>query len=131
MVRFKFLTDQMWNRYINKNHPILDSSIFDAVILHHSVSFDPTLRHLDLDVKVNYEGIYHHFVIGKNISTLHCYQVRKKGEAINYHKLKTGYFWSKRLYNTFTEKLVLEAHSESSDGESDTKYDSTKNTNIK
>ena len=42
----------------------------DAVMLHHDVSYDMTLRHVDLYVKVNYEGVYHHFVTGKNTSTL-------------------------------------------------------------
>ena len=40
--------------------------------------------------------------------TLDCYQARKKGEASNDNKVKTGCFWSKRLYNPFTQKLGLE-----------------------
>ena len=65
------------------------------------------------------------------MSTLHCYQVRRKGEAMNDHKLKAGWFWSKRLYNPFAHNLGLEAQFECSDDKSDTKYDSTTNTNIK
>ena len=60
------------------------------------------------------------------MSTLNCYQVLKKGEARNKRKANIGYFWSKRLYNPFTQKLVLEAQFGSSDDESDTKYDRTK-----
>ena len=40
-------------------------------MLHHAVSYDPNLRHLDLNGKVNYEGGYRHFVTGDNMSTLH------------------------------------------------------------
>ena len=131
MVRGKWLTAQMWAHYINKNHPLSDSYIVYAVMLHHDVSYDPTLRHLDLYGKVNDRGVYHHFVTYNNTSILHCYQVRKKGEARNFHKVKTGYFWSKGLYNPFTQNLGLEAQFESSDNESDTKYDRTTNTNMK
>ena len=80
------------------------------------MSYDPTLRHLDINGKVNNEGVYHPFVTGKNMSTLHCYQFYKQDEASNSHKMKTGYFWSKRLYNPFTQKLGLEVHFEISDG---------------
>ena len=45
--------------------------------------------------------------------------------------MKTGCFWSKRLYNHFTRKLGLEVQFESSDDESDTEDDRTINTNIK
>ena len=45
--------------------------------------------------------------------------------------MKTVCFYSKRLYDPFTQNLVLEAQFESSDDNSDTKYDRTKNTNIK
>ena len=38
---------------------------------------------------------------------------------------------SKRLYNPFTQKFVLEAQFESSDGESDTNDDRTKKTALK
>ena len=65
------------------------------------------------------------------MSTLHFYQFRKKGEARNDNKVKTGGFWSNRLYNSFTQKLVLESRFESSASKSDTKDDGTKNTNIK
>ena len=100
-------------------------------MLNHAVSYDLTLRYLDLNVKVNDEGVYHHFVTGKNMPTLLCYKVCKKGEVRNEHKGKTCCFCSKRLCNTFTQKLGLEAQFEISDGESDTKGDSTKYTNIK
>ena len=43
----------------------------DYVMLHHDVSYNLTLRHVDLDVKVNDEGVYPHYVTGKNTSTLH------------------------------------------------------------
>ena len=92
LVRDKWLTAQMWARYINKNHPLSDSSLFDAVMLNHAVSHDLTLRHLDLNGKVNDKGVHHHFM-----STLHCYQVRKKGEARNDHKVNTVCVGSKRL----------------------------------
>ena len=92
MVWGKWLMDQMWDRYIIKNHHISDSSLVDAIMLNHAVPYDPTLRHVDLDVKVNCEGVYHYFGTGNNTSTLHCYQVHKKGEARNDHKAKTGFF---------------------------------------
>ena len=38
LVRVKWLTAQVWDRYINKTHPISDSSLVDAVMLHHDVS---------------------------------------------------------------------------------------------
>ena len=65
------------------------------------------------------------------MSTLHCYQVHKRGEAGNDHKVKAGWFWSKRLYNPFTRQLGLEMQFESSDDNSDTKEDIAPNTNIK
>ena len=64
------------------------------------------------------------------MSTLHCYQFLKKGEARHDHKVKTGCFGSKSLYNPFTHNLGLEVHFYSSDGESDTKNYRTKK-NIK
>ena len=65
MVRGKRLTAHMWDRYIKKNHPLSNSSLVDSVMLHHAASYDPTLPHLDLNGKVNGEGVYHHFVTGK------------------------------------------------------------------
>ena len=52
-VRGKCLMAQMWGHYINKNHPLSNSSLVDAVMLHHSVSYHPTLQHVDLYGKVN------------------------------------------------------------------------------
>ena len=49
----KLLTAHMWARYINKNHLLLGASLVDAVMLHHDVSYDLILCHLDLDGKVN------------------------------------------------------------------------------
>ena len=43
--------------------------------------------------------------------------------------MKTGCFWSKRIYNNFTHKVSLESQFESSDGDIDTKDD--RNTNTK
>ena len=77
-------------------------------MFNHDVSYDPTLRHLDLNWKGYEGGVYHTFVTGKNMSTLRRYQFWKYGEASNDHKVKTGCFWSKRLYNPFTQKLGLE-----------------------
>ena len=111
----------MWYRYINKNHPISDSPLVNSVLSHHAVSYDTTLRHVDLDGKVNGEGVYYDFVTGNNTSTLHCYQVHRNGDARNEHKVKTGCFWSKRLYNPFTQNLGLEVQFESSDEKIDTK----------
>ena len=70
MVWGKWLMDQMWANYINKNHHLSDYSLVDTVMLNYDVSYDPTLRHLDLDENVNGEGVYHHFVTGNNKSTL-------------------------------------------------------------
>ena len=100
-------------------------------MLHHYVSYDITLLHIDLYVQVNGEDVYHHFVTGQNTSTIYCYQVSKKGDSSYDHKVNTGCFWSKWLYNPFTHNLCLEEKFESSDDKSDTKDDRTKNTNIK
>ena len=45
--------------------------------------------------------------------------------------MNTGCLWYKRLYNPFTHNLGLEAQFEISDDKIGTKYDRTKNTNIK
>ena len=71
MVWGKWLTVQMWDRCINKNHPLSNSSFLDSVMFNHDVSYDPTLRHLDLNGKVNYESADHHFVTGEIFSNLH------------------------------------------------------------
>ena len=92
MVRGKWLTAQMWARYINTKHPLSDSFLVDDVMLHHAVSYDPALRHLDLNRKANAKSVYHHFLTGNNISTLHCYQVHKKGKDRNNHKFNLGCF---------------------------------------
>ena len=71
MVWGKWSMAQMWARYINKNHPISDSSLVDAVILHHAVLYDLILQHLYINGNVNEGGVYHHFVTGNNMFTLH------------------------------------------------------------
>ena len=71
MVWGKWLTAHMWVHYINNNHPILDSSLVDAVMFHHAMLYDRTLQHVDLDGKVNAEGVYNHFVKGNNAYNLH------------------------------------------------------------
>ena len=38
LVQGKWLTSQMWDRYINNNHPISDASLVDTVMLHHAIS---------------------------------------------------------------------------------------------
>ena len=125
MVRVNWLTSHMWDRCINKKHPLPYYLLVDTVVLHHAMSYDPTLQHLYLNRKVNDEGFYCHFATVKNMSTLYWYEAR------NDHKFNTGCVWSKRLYNLFTQKLGLEVQFKSSDGKSDTKYDRTINTNIK
>ena len=45
--------------------------------------------------------------------------------------MKTGLFWSKSLYNLFSQYLGLEAQFERSDDKSNTKYDKTTKTYIK
>ena len=89
MVQGKWLTAQMWGRYINKNHPPSDYSLVGAMMLHHYMSYDPTLRHLELSVKLNNQGVYNHFLAGNNISTLYCYQIFKNYDEDNYHKANT------------------------------------------
>ena len=131
MVWGKWLMDQMWACYINKNHTLSDYSRVHTVMFHHSVSCDTTLRQINPDGHVNDKGVYHHFLTGNNNYTLHCYHICKTSEARNDHKVKTGCFWSKRLYNTFTQKFGLEMQFESSEDESDTKDDKTTNNNIK
>ena len=88
----KCFTYQMWARYIKNNHPLSDSSLVEAAMLNHALSYDTTLRHIDLHGKMNDKGVYHHYLTGKNTSTIHCYHVRKKGEARYDHKFKTGWF---------------------------------------
>ena len=75
MVRGKWLTEHMWDHYINNNHPLSDYPLVGAVMLHHAVSYDMNLRNLYLNGKVNDKSVCHHFVIGNSISTLHYYQV--------------------------------------------------------
>ena len=70
MVQGKWLTAQMWDRCTNKNNPLSDSSLVDDVVLHHAVSYDLNLRHLNIYGKVNDEGVYHHFVTGNNMYIL-------------------------------------------------------------
>ena len=70
MVRGEWLTAYVWARYINKNHPLSYTSHVDAVMLYHAVPYDLTQRHLEVNGKVNDEGVYHHFMTGNNISTL-------------------------------------------------------------
>ena len=72
-----------------KNYPLSDASLVDSTMLHHSVLYDPTLRHIDLDVKMNDEGVYHHYLTGKNAYTIHFCQVCKKGLARYDHKINT------------------------------------------
>ena len=100
-------------------------------MLHHAVSYDPTLRHIDLNGKVNDETVYRRYLTGNNMSTIHSYQIHKKGEERYDHKVNTDWFWYKRLYNTFNHKIDLEAQFEIGDEESDTEDARTKNTNIK
>ena len=92
MVGGKWLTAQLWDLYIKKNHPHSDSSLVYAVMFHHAVSYDPTLRHVELHGRVNGKGVYHHFMTGNNKFTLHFYQARQKGEDMNGHKFNTGFF---------------------------------------
>ena len=110
----------MWARYINKNYHLSYSSTFDAAIFHHAVSYDPTLRNVDLDGKVNNKGVYRHFVIGNNTYPLHFFHVHKTLKTRNYHKVNIKCFWSIRLYNPFTQNIGLEVQFESSDEKSDT-----------
>ena len=65
MVWGKLLKAQMWDHYINKNNHISYSSLVDAIMLHHDVSYDPTIFHIDLYGKVNDEGVYYHFMTVK------------------------------------------------------------------
>ena len=87
--------------YVNKNHPISDYYLIDTMMLHHSASYNTTLWHLDLTVKVNDEVIYQYFVTGNNMSTLHLYMFRKKGEARNDNKVKTGCFFIQAPLQSF------------------------------
>ena len=73
----KGLIGHMWACYINKNHPLSDASIVDTTMEHHDVLYNPTLQHIYLNRKMNDEGVFHHYLTGENMSTIHCYQVRK------------------------------------------------------
>ena len=44
LVQGKWLISQMWDRYIKKNHPLSDASLFDSVMLHHAVSKNNEIR---------------------------------------------------------------------------------------
>ena len=44
LVWVKWLTAQMWAHYINKNHPLSDASIVDAVMLHHDGSTNDEIK---------------------------------------------------------------------------------------
>ena len=105
LVPGKCLTSYMWSRYIKKNHIISYAYFVDATMLHNAVSYDLRLWHLDLDRKVDNQGVYHHFVTGKYMSTLHFYQVCKRGKAVHDYKLKAGCFYYKQLYNSFTQNI--------------------------
>ena len=61
MVHGKWLTSQMWYHHINKDHILSDSPLVDDEMLHHAVSYEPTLWYVDLYGKVNREGVYQHF----------------------------------------------------------------------
>ena len=131
LVWSKWFTYQMWEYCIKNNHPLSDASLVDAAMLHNNMLYYPTLRHIDINIKVDDEGVYHHYFTGGNMSTIHCYQVRKKGEARCDRKVNAGLFWYNLIYNTFTQNIGLEENFQSSDDKSDTKYDRTTNTNIK
>ena len=131
LVRGKWLTAQMWARYIKNNNHLSDAYLVDAVMLHHAVSYDATLPHVELYGNLNFKGVYRHFVTVNDIYTLHCYKVRKNSEARNDQKVKAGFFWSEHIYNTSTQILGLEENFEKHYDKIDTKYNRTKNTNIK
>ena len=92
LVHGKWLMAHRWDYYINNNHILSYSSIVESAMLHHDVSYYPTIWHLDLYGKVNGEGVYHHFVTGKNTSTAQLYHVCKKGESMYGRKVNTGCF---------------------------------------
>ena len=46
LVPGKWLTDQIWARYINKKNHFSDASLVDAVMLHHSVSKNNKIKQL-------------------------------------------------------------------------------------
>ena len=71
MVRGKWLTARMLVRYTNKKYILSCISLIDAVMLHHAVSYDATLPHVELYGNLNFKGVYRHFVTGNNTSTLH------------------------------------------------------------
>ena len=73
-----------------KKNPLSESSLVDVAMLHPAVSYDPTPQHIYLDVRMNDEGNYHHYLISKNMSTINCYNVCKKGGARYDNKVKTG-----------------------------------------
>ena len=131
MVWGKWLTDQMWARYINNNHPFSDSSLVDAVMLHHAVSYDPTLRNLYLNGTLIDEGIYHHFLTGKNI--LLSTDIRFKQRARQGMTMK----WKHDIFGLIASTIPLpisltwKSNFVSSGEKIDTKYNRTKKTNIK
>ena len=44
LVQGKWLVNQVWARYINKNNHISDASLVDAAMLHHSVSTNNIIK---------------------------------------------------------------------------------------
>ena len=65
LIQGKWLTSQMWDGYIHKNHPFSDASLVDSDMSHHDLSYDPNLRHIEIYGRVDYEGVYHHYLTGK------------------------------------------------------------------
>ena len=44
LVQVRWLTNQMWSRYVNKKHPLSDASLVDAAMLHHAVSTNNEIK---------------------------------------------------------------------------------------
>ena len=79
----------------------------------------------ELDGKKIAEGIYHNNIMTPVGSSIHYYQVRKKGETSNNDIRKQNETLLSRLFNTLTQRYGL---SESLDGGNDNKEIATATT---
>ena len=62
--------------------PLAGVIFINANDIHRAIRFDPVLKIHYIDGKHNAEGIYHNKITPPVRSSIHCYQVRKKGGVV-------------------------------------------------
>ena len=103
------MTAEQWERYVNNALPLagaaasLTLSYTDLPLsggnqingnyLHCAISIDPVLKLHDLYGKHNAKGIYNNKIIPPVRSSIHLYQVRKKGGSRHDSIWKQGDTW--------------------------------------